>query len=406
MSVKRRKDSKNRILKEGEYERSNKTYEFKWTDKIGKRHSIYAKTLEELREKEIDILRDNLNGIKVNGKNLTVNDFYKKWESLKRGLKNNTFQNYKYMYNQFAKDQIGNIKVCELKRTDVRSFYNMLQDVRHLKLRTIECLHTVIHQILELAVEDDCIRYNPSDNALKELKRAHNKDVEKRKAFTKDEQKIFENYLKKEGLNHRWYPVFIVMLWTGLRVGELTGLTWNDIDFENNTITVSRTLVYYDKGGKGKCGYAIHTPKTNAGNRVVPMIEKVRLALLEEQSYQKELGIKCVANIDGYTDFVFINRYGTTHNQATLNKALRRIIRDCNYEIMDKGNANSIILPNVSNHSLRHTFTTRMLEAGINVKVMQEVLGHADAQTTMNIYAEAKQDFIKEELNKFEKYFN
>ena len=393
-------------IQEGEYERSNKTYEFKWTDKIGKRHSIYAKTLEELREKEIDILRDNLNGIKVNGKNLTVNDFYKKWESLKRGLKNNTFQNYKYMYNQFAKDQIGNIKVCELKRTDVRSFYNMLLDVRHLKLRTIECLHTVIHQILELAVEDDCIRYNPSDNALKELKRTHNKDVEKRKAFTKDEQKIFENYLKKEGLNHRWYPVFIVMLWTGLRVGELTGLTWNDIDFENNTITVSRTLVYYDKGGKGKCGYAIHTPKTNAGNRVVPMIEKVRLALLEEQAYQKELGIKCVANIDGYTDFVFINRYGTTHNQATLNKALRRIIRDCNYEIMDKGNANSIILPNVSNHSLRHTFTTRMLEAGINVKVMQEVLGHADAQTTMNIYAEAKQDFTKEELNKFEKYFN
>ena len=60
--------------------------------------------------------------------------------------------------------------MCELKRTDVRSFYNMLLDVRHLKLRTIECLHTVIHQILELAVEDDCIRYNPSDNALKRVK--------------------------------------------------------------------------------------------------------------------------------------------------------------------------------------------------------------------------------------------
>ena len=74
MSVKRRKDSKNRILKEGEYERSNKTYEFKWTDKTGKRHSIYAKTLEELREKEIDILRDTLNGIKVNGKNLGLTD--------------------------------------------------------------------------------------------------------------------------------------------------------------------------------------------------------------------------------------------------------------------------------------------------------------------------------------------
>lgn len=405
MSVKRRKDSKNRILKEGEYERSNNTYEFKWTDKNGKRHSTYAKTLDELREKELDILRDTLNGIKVNGKNLTVNDFYNKWESLKRGLKGNTFQNYKYMYNQFAREHLGNIKICELKRTDIRGFYNMLLDNRHLKVRTIECLHTVLHQILELAVEDDCIRYNPSDNALRELKRSHNKDVEKRKALTKDEQKIFEKYLEKEGFNHKWYPIFIVMLWTGMRVGEVTGLTWEDIDFENNTITVSHTLVYYDRGGKDRCGYAINTPKTNAGNRVIPMIEKVRLALLEEMDCQKQLGIKCVAKIDGYTNFVFVNRFGTTYNQATLNKALRRIIRDCNYEIMDKGNANSIILPNISNHSLRHTFTTRMLEAGVNLKVMQEVLGHSDAQTTMNIYAEAKQDFTKEELDKFARYF-
>lgn len=405
MSVKRRKDSKNRILKEGEYERSNNTYEFKWTDKNGKRHSIYAKTLDELREKELDILRDTLNGIKANGKNLTVNDFYKKWENLKRGLKDNTFQNYKYMYNQFAREHLGNIKVCELKRTDIRGFYNMLLDNRHLKVRTIECLHTVLHQILELAVEDDCIRYNPSDNALRELKRAHNKDVEKRKTLTKDEQKIFEKYLEKEGFNHKWYPIFIVMLWTGMRVGEVTGLTWEDIDFENNTITVSHTLVYYDRGGKDRCGYAINTPKTNAGNRVIPMIEKVKLALLEEKAYQKELGIECVSKIDGYTNFVFVNRFGTTYNQATLNKALRRIIRDCNYEIMDKGNANSIILPNISNHSLRHTFTTRMLEAGVNIKVMQEVLGHSDAQTTMNIYAEAKQDFTKEELDKFARYF-
>ncbi|MFR1297957.1 MAG: site-specific integrase [Coprobacillus cateniformis] len=177
------------------------------------------------------------------------------------------------------------------------------------------------------------------------------------------------------------------------------------MDFENNTITVSHTLVYYDRGGKDRCGYAINTPKTNAGNRVIPMIEKVKLALLEEKAYQKELGIECVSKIDGYTNFVFVNRFGTTYNQATLNKALRRIIRDCNYEIMDKGNANSIILPNISNHSLRHTFTTRMLEAGVNIKVMQEVLGHSDAQTTMNIYAEAKQDFTKEELDKFARYF-
>lgn len=78
------KDNKKRVLKEGEYQRSNGTFEFKWRDKTGKRHSVYAKTLDELREKELDVLRDTLDGISANTKNLTINDLYAKWKKLKR----------------------------------------------------------------------------------------------------------------------------------------------------------------------------------------------------------------------------------------------------------------------------------------------------------------------------------
>lgn len=264
-----------------------------------------------------------------------------------------------------------------------------------------------IYQVLELGVEDDYIRYNPSDNALRELKKAYSNDSVKRKALTLKEQEIFENYLRNSDKYNNWYPIFTVMLWTGMRVGEITGLRWCDVDFEAELINVNHTLVYYSKGKKNGLVYAVNSPKTEAGKREIPMLPKVKEALLQEKRNQYELGISCMAEVDGYTDFIFVNRFGGVQNQVTLNKALRRIIRDCNYEILDKckGKQEHVLLPKFSNHSLRHTFTTRMCEAGVNIKAMQEILGHADAETTMDIYAEATTDLKRSELIDFEEYF-
>lgn len=406
MAVERRKDNKRRVLKEGEYQRSSGTYEFKWRDKRGNRHSISAVTLEELREKELDVLRDVLDGVKVDKNNLTVNDLYNSWIQLKRGLKENTFSNYKYMYKMFVEPDFGKNRITDLKRSDVRGFYNFLAEEKHVQINTIDSIHTVLHQVLEIAVEDDYLRYNPSDNALKELKKAVNFEVEKRRALTVSEQEIFEAFLRKKGQYHRWYPVFTVMLWTGMRVGEITGLRWCDIDLEEGSINVNHTLVYFDKRAEERCTFAINTTKTKAGERSIPMLPKVKEAFLMEKEYQRECGIKSESVVDGYRDFIFVNRFGNVQHQGTLNKALRRIIRDCNFEILDKNKQNDvIILPKFSNHSLRHTFTTRMCEAGVNIKAMQEILGHADAETTMDIYAEATKELKKSELINFEEFF-
>lgn len=276
-----------------------------------------------------------------------------------------------------------------------------------MKASTIDCVHTVLHQVLELGVEDDYIRYNPSDNALKELKKAHCKDSVKRKALTVEEQELFEAFLKKPGQFNKWYPIFTVMLWTGVRVGEVTGLRWCDIDLEAETIDINHTLVYYDKGDHNGLSFAVNTPKTEAGKRKIPMLPKVKEAFLLEKQNQEEFGIQCAATVDGYTDFIFVNRFGGVQHQGTLNKALRRIIRDCNYAVLGKhkGSGEPVLLPKFSNHSLRHTFTTRMCEAGVNIKAMQEILGHADAQTTMDIYAKATMDLKRTELISFEEYF-
>lgn len=406
MAVERRKDNKRRVLKEGEYQRSSGTYEFKWRDKRGNRHSISAVTLEELREKELDVLRDVLDGVKVDKNNLTVNDLYNSWIQLKRGLKENTFSNYKYMYKMFVEPDFGKNRITDLKRSDVRGFYNFLAEEKHVQINTIDSIHIVLHQVLEIAVEDDYLRYNPSDNALKELKKAVNFEVEKRRALTVSEQEIFEAFLRKKGQYHRWYPVFTVMLWTGMRVGEITGLRWCDIDLEEGSINVNHTLVYFDKRAEERCTFAINTTKTKAGERSIPMLPKVKEAFLMEKEYQRECGVKSESVVDGYRDFIFVNRFGNVQHQGTLNKALRRIIRDCNFEILDKNKQNDvIILPKFSNHSLRHTFTTRMCEAGVNIKAMQEILGHADAETTMDIYAEATKELKKSELINFEEFF-
>ena len=370
----------------------------------GKRHSVYAKTLEELRAKEEEILRDKCDGIKTEARYVTINDVFEVWKQLKRGLKDNTFQNYKYMYEQFVKPDFGNARVSQLKKSDVKRFYNLLADERALKVSTIDSIHTVLHQVLDMAVDDAYLRNNPSDNVLKELKQAHNFDTEKRKALTVTEQELFLDFLRKNHQYNHWYPIFAVMVGTGLRVGEVTGLRWCDIDLKENLIDVNHTLVYYNHAENG-CYFNINTPKTKAGVRNVPMLEFVKQAFIEERKYQMANGIRCNVKIDGYTDFIFVNRFGAAQHQGTLNKALRRIIRDCNDEVLERNEENPVLLPRFSCHSLRHTFTTRMCEAGVNIKVIQDALGHSDISTTLNIYADVTKELKKKEFEGLEAVF-
>ncbi len=398
----RRKDKDRIVLRKGESQRKDGAYDYRWTAQDGKRHSVYAKTLEELREKEAAIQKDKSDGIKAEARNVTVNDMFDLWCDLKRGLKDNTFQNYKYMYNQFVRPDLGRKRISTLKKTDVKRFYNMQADKRMLQASTIDGIHTVLHQVLDMAVDDNYIRNNPSERVLKELKQSHQFDTEKRRALTVDEQKLFLDYLKGDrGYNH-WYPIFAVMLGTGLRVGEVTGLRWCDIDMEGKTVDVNHTLIYYNHAEDG-CYFSVNTPKSKAGVRSVPMLDFVREAFLQERKYQMANGVRCSVTIDGYTDFIFLNRFGGTQHQGTLNKALRQIIRDCNDGVLLKGEKDPVLLPRFSCHTLRHSFTTRLCEAGVNIKVIQDVLGHSDISTTMNIYADATKDLKKKEFGAMER---
>ena len=309
------------------------------------------------------------------------------------------------MYNTFVRPKFGKLKISQVKKSDVKRFYNYLADERGLQASTIDSIHTVLHQVFDLAVDDGYIRSNPSERVLKELKQAHCFQTEKRKALTVAEQELLLDYLRNTPQYRHWYPIFAVMLGTGLRVGEATGLRWCDIDLDEGLIDVNHTLVYYSHGPQKGCSFNVNTPKTQAGERVVPMLGFVKEAFLEERENQKETGISCKASVDGYTDFIFVNRYGDTQHLGTLNKAIRRIIRDCNDAQFEKSENPEVLLPHFSCHTLRHTFTTRMCEAGVNIKVIQDALGHADVSTTLGIYADVTKDLRKDEFAGLDAYF-
>ena len=136
--MQKRKDHKGRALKDGEsYRNSENRYSYRWTDKQGKRHSIYSQTLEELRKREAEITNDIYEGIRTDSRNITVNDMFQAWKNDKKGLRSSTRGNYSYMYEQYVRDGFGKTKLKDVRKSDVRRFYNELHDTRNLSFNTI-----------------------------------------------------------------------------------------------------------------------------------------------------------------------------------------------------------------------------------------------------------------------------
>lgn len=393
----KKKDAKGRILKEGEGQRKNGGYFYRYSLN-GKRHTIYAKSLPELRDKEKSLEVDLYDGINTESKNATLDDIYELWKRNKRGLKDNTFGNYQYMYETYCRKTLGKRKIKNIKRSDILKLYNDLVDQYGLSVNTLDSINTVLHQVFNVAVYDDYIRRNVTDGVFVECKKARNFERPKKHALTVQEQKLFLTAIRKYAAFRHWEPLFVFFLGTGCRVSEVVGLTWSNIDFENNFITIDHSLVYFNRLTRKAENY-ISTTKTTAGNRIIPLFPEVKEALLKEKETQEQLGIKCKASYSGLNDFVFLNRFGEPHRQGTINKAIRRIVRTYNEDEAKKAldqNRNGVYLPYFSCHVLRHTFATRVCENENNLKVIQAMLGHKDIQTTMNIYADVTKEKLSE----------
>ena len=393
--AKQRKDSKGRVLRRGEiYLKKKRLYCFSYTDPFGKRRYLYAKDIVKLREKEKYLERCKLDGIEmyVEGR-ATVNYVFNRFISLKTELRNQTRSNYLERYETYVKDGFGRKRISEVRYSDVLGFYQALL-LRGLSYNTVKSIHSILFATFQLAVKDRVILYNPAESAISEISRSNRGRTEPRHALLIEEQKAFLAFLDRPE-NIRWKPIFVVLFGTGCRIGEIIGLRWSDVDFENSSISINHSITYC--AGRrmiGNSHYEVNLPKTNAGIRTIPMLAEVREALIAEKNFQKQSGTHSIEEVDGLSGFIFCNRFGGLYNASSLNRIIHRLTDDYNAQeelASAREKRDPLFLPSFSCHIIRHTFCTRLCENETNLKVIQSVMGHKDIQTTMDIYAEVSE---------------
>lgn len=395
MARKVRKDNKGRQLRRGEcYSAKYHRFSFSYYGPTGKRVYVYAKDLPELRERERQIQRDKLDGLNsAEVASLDLNALFDRYIRTKTTLRHTTKTGYIYTYNHFIRKTFGKKKVLDIKYSDVVLFYNQLVD-QGIAVSTVDHLHCVIHPTLQMAVRDNLIRNNPSDGAMSELKKGKKGQRPPRHALTYPQQKQFLDYIDGSGYE-RWKNLLVFMFGTGVRLGEMLALKWSDLDFENNEIHIRHNLTYKPDCDRGFVShYSISTPKTKNSIRTIPMLDKVREALLDEKRMQEQTGIKNIMKVDGYSGFVFVGRYGGFHKEGSLNKMLKIVTDGCNTKerlAAEKDGREPLVVPYFSAHVIRHSFCSRLCENGTNIKVIQTIMGHSDIQTTMDIYAEVSE---------------
>ena len=391
--AKARKDLRGRALKKGEVQRkSDQRYMYTYTDPLGRRKFIYANDLTELREKELELQRQQLDGLDLYaaGK-ATVNDTFDRYMATKYELRDSTKNGYLYTYDHFIRDNFGLKKLIDIKYSDVLQFYYYLLNEKGIALGTLDSVHCLLHPTFQLAVRDDIIRKNPTDGVMKEIGKKSGKNRGIRHALKVEEQRVFMEYIANHPVYYHWWPLFTVLLGTGCRIGECIGLRWQDLDFEKRVISVNHSIACYSRKDTKKSVMSVNLPKTEAGIRTIPMLDVVKDAFELEREAQKETGPNTQV-LDGMSGFVFTNRYGNIPNPQTVNDAIDRIRNNYNAEEVvnaKKEKREAILLPHFTCHHLRHTFATRLCETETNLKVIQAIMGHRNIETTMDIYAEA-----------------
>ena len=276
--AKSRKDNKGRVLRKGETQRScDGKYVYTYVDPEGKRRSIYSKDIMELREREVKLMKDQLDGLDAYAAGTsTINFVFDRYISTKAELRETTMRNYKYMYDRFIRGGFGKKKIAAVKYSDVLQFYYYLLNEVKISLGTLDTVHCLLHPTFQLAVRDEIIRNNPTDGVMKEISRESGKNRGIRHALTVEQQRAFMEYIANHPIYYHWWPMFTVLLGTGCRIGEALGLRWQDLDYDRRTISINHSLSYYQKPESNKSVLRISKPKTEAGIRTIPMLDVMK----------------------------------------------------------------------------------------------------------------------------------
>lgn len=352
--------------------------------------TIYGKTQKEVKDKLEDYKKELLlNTYNVDYDNITLADYYYyTWLMDKKpSYKATSFKDYETIYRLYIKGRpIGKARLKKLSQTDLKRQYRDLIG-EGITPQTIHRINTKLKVCLNAAIREEIIIKNPC--SLVELPKITK--TKKREVLTVEEQTRFIDAIQ----GHKLELLYIVALATGMRLCEILGLKWKYIDFTNNTIevynTIQRTFVF-DDNMKKKLKTIEQTPKTENGTRVIPLPVSLIPKLKEHRKRQLENKLKYGQSYN-ISDYIFTDEMGRIIDNKKPNRNLQSILKTLGIEP-------------IKFHGLRKTYATRLFENGVPPKTVQTLLGHADIQTTLNIYTEVMDTEKQKAVDTLNNIFN
>ncbi len=382
MSVKR-KDNKGRVLRTGEGQRKDLTYQYRYTDGCGKRQTVYAKTLDELRQKEEQLHAPQVAGLNYAAGSVTVIELLERYISLKPGVRYNTKVGYQFVLNLVRQEEFGQRMIRTIKTSDAKLWLLKLQNDGR-GYSTITSVRGVVKPAFQMAYEEDILNKNPFVFKLTDVVK---NDSVKRAAMTPEQQKRWMDFIRTDSTYCKYYDEFVVLLETGMRVSEFCGLTKKDLDFDKRRIWVDHQLIR-ERGGK----YYVEKTKTASGCRYLPMTDNVYRSL--KNILVQRPKVKKEPMINGYTGFLLLDKNGNAKVALHIENEMRWAMKKYDKIYPDDP------LPHITPHVFRHTFCTNMADAGMHVTNLQYLMGHSDATVTMNVYTHPSYDSAKASLDK------
>lgn len=373
MSVKRR-DNRNRILRNGESQRKDGRYTYKYIDTAGKAKYVYSWRLVKtdtvpqgvkndipLRDKEKLIHKDLEDGIVSFGGEMTVLELVRKYISQKTGVRHNTEANYNFVINIIKKEAFGSKRIDKVKLSDAKGWLIKLQaDGRGYS--TIHAVRGVVRPAFQMAVDDDLIRKNPFEF---QLATVVVNDSVTRDAITRKQQRVFLEFIKADKHFKRYYEGIYILFHTGLRISEFVGLTISDIDLENGIIDINHQLQR-----KRNMEYIIEATKTESGTRMVPMTEEVKECfhyIINNRRQPRKEPVVYDRNGVAYKGFLYLDKNDMPMVAFHWEKYFQHICEKHNKIYKEE-------LPKITPYVCRHTFCSNMAKSGMNPKTLQKIM--------------------------------